>query len=71
MKINPEDVTVRLLDEFESVQRQKLQASLTKFEVDFEETEEPITEFLLRVSEHDFIRSENIDYEDKDYMLVN
>lgn len=41
------------------------------FKDDFFNSEEPLTELLLKIDELTFIRMDNLDFVDKDFMFVN
>ncbi|MCJ8347340.1 hypothetical protein MJH12_17505 [bacterium] len=41
------------------------------FQKEFFDATDPMTDIMLRIQDHRYIRLENLDFEDKDYMLVN
>jgi hypothetical protein len=45
--------------------------TVKRFKDDFFDSEEPLTELLLKIDELTFIRMDNLDFADKDYMFVN
>lgn len=49
----------------------KKRSTLKKFSTDFFKSPDPLTEIMIRVESNDFIRLENLDFADKDHMLVN
>jgi hypothetical protein len=44
---------------------------MERFKRDFFESQEPLTEVMLKIDEHTYVRMDNLDFADKDYMFVN
>ena len=67
----PSDAQNRIEEEFKIAQKHDQRSSLKKFKDDSYRTKEPLTEIMVKVRQGIYVRSENVDYLDKEFMLVN
>lgn len=67
----PSTTQSRIEEEFKAFQKSNEKSSLRQFQDDFYHSKDPLTEILFRVRNGYYIRSENVDYLDKEFMLVN
>lgn len=67
----PSDAQKRIEEEFKVAQKHDRRSSLKKFKDDFYSSKDPLTEIMFKVRHGIYVRSENVDYLDKEFMLVN
>ena len=60
-----------LEEEFKAVQESRNKSSLQQFKSDFYHSKDPLTEIMVKIGKGFYVRSENVDYLDKEFMLVN
>ncbi len=51
--------------------KSKSHPAIEKFKADFFGASEPLTDVMIRISKNEFIRMSNLDFKDKNYVLVN
>ncbi len=70
--LSRESTTHNLLEEeFKAVQESRKKSSLQQFQSDFYHSKDPLTEIMVQIRKGFYVRSENVDYLDKEFMLVN
>lgn len=68
-KLTSDPMTSIFMAQRNSVFRKR--STLKRFSKDFFKSSDPLTEIMIRVESNEFIRMENMDFADKDHMLVN